>query len=101
MTKIKTIAFITLAYMLYTTSSPAQSFQKGDKIFNLGIGIGGGLGIPVGLSYEQAISDRISVGAYTAFSTEKESFGGYRSEEHTSELQSRENLVCRLLLEKK
>src|SRR5690606_3004872 len=27
--------------------------------------------------------------------------GKYRSEEHTSELQSRENLVCRLLLEKK
>src|SRR5690606_41212174 len=26
---------------------------------------------------------------------------GIRSEEHTSELQSRENLVCRLLLEKK
>src|SRR5690606_40676500 len=25
---------------------------------------------------------------------------GHRSEEHTSELQSRENLVCRLLLEK-
>src|SRR5436309_11988454 len=29
------------------------------------------------------------------------SFAGTRSEEHTSELQSRENLVCRLLLEKK
>src|SRR5690606_40676234 len=28
-------------------------------------------------------------------------FPGVRSEEHTSELQSRENLVCRLLLEKK
>src|SRR5690606_39969306 len=27
--------------------------------------------------------------------------GVHRSEEHTSELQSRENLVCRLLLEKK
>src|SRR5690606_39506604 len=27
--------------------------------------------------------------------------GSSRSEEHTSELQSRENLVCRLLLEKK
>ena len=26
---------------------------------------------------------------------------GFRSEEHTSELQSRRNLVCRLLLEKK
>src|SRR5690606_41467282 len=32
---------------------------------------------------------------YESFST------GGRSEEHTSELQSRENLVCRLLLEKK
>src|SRR5438270_3285565 len=28
-------------------------------------------------------------------------FGGIRSEEHTSELQSQSNLVCRLLLEKK
>src|SRR5437870_9151822 len=27
--------------------------------------------------------------------------GGFRSEEHTSELQSRGHLVCRLLLEKK
>src|SRR5438309_8127894 len=30
-----------------------------------------------------------------------ERFGGYRSEEHTSELQSQFHLVCRLLLEKK
>src|SRR5690606_41029157 len=30
-----------------------------------------------------------------------EMLDGRRSEEHTSELQSRENLVCRLLLEKK
>src|SRR3712207_6889596 len=32
---------------------------------------------------------------YTSF------IAGYRSEEHTSELQSRQYLVCRLLLEKK
>src|SRR5690606_41191086 len=31
----------------------------------------------------------------------KDAYQGVRSEEHTSELQSRENLVCRLLLEKK
>src|SRR2546430_3824276 len=30
-----------------------------------------------------------------------EGFGKMRSEEHTSELQSQSNLVCRLLLEKK
>src|SRR5690606_41887154 len=32
---------------------------------------------------------------------EYDGFPEHRSEEHTSELQSRENLVCRLLLEKK
>src|SRR5438445_13748672 len=32
---------------------------------------------------------------------EFEALGGERSEEHTSELQSRQYLVCRLLLEKK
>src|SRR3712207_7428821 len=32
---------------------------------------------------------------------EREAVGGARSEEHTSELQSRQYLVCRLLLEKK
>src|SRR5690606_41064855 len=37
---------------------------------------------------------------FTAYDTEAIVSMG-RSEEHTSELQSRENLVCRLLLEKK
>src|SRR6266511_2733288 len=38
--------------------------------------------------------------ALQEYSRRRRRFGG-RSEEHTSELQSRENLVCRLLLEKK
>src|SRR5688572_31384035 len=35
------------------------------------------------------------------FGHERGAFTGARSEEHTSELQSQSNLVCRLLLEKK
>src|SRR2546422_2012427 len=42
----------------------------------------------------------IVVEPYPAF-RERESVGEWRSEEHTSELQSRLHLVCRLLLEKK
>src|SRR3989442_10441966 len=40
---------------------------------------------------------------YVALSSfrESSSAGSFRSEEHTSELQSRPHLVCRLLLEKK
>src|SRR5690606_39347090 len=40
-------------------------------------------------------------GARTASCASRAPTGCRRSEEHTSELQSRENLVCRLLLEKK
>src|SRR3712207_6994337 len=36
-----------------------------------------------------------------ALTAPKGCFAGWRSEEHTSELQSRQYLVCRLLLEKK
>src|SRR5690606_39433618 len=40
----------------------------------------------------------VKMGVQVSFASEG---GSGRSEEHTSELQSRENLVCRLLLEKK
>src|SRR5690606_17110833 len=41
------------------------------------------------------------IGLFDAMSRYVPAGGAQRSEEHTSELQSRENLVCRLLLEKK
>src|SRR5207302_9634263 len=50
-------------------------------------GVGGLSGVPPETSYRSDVHDATPP--------------GLRSEEHTSELQSRENLVCRLLLEKK
>src|SRR2546422_4957265 len=50
----------------------------------------------------QALRDGLT--AYTAtlgLPRLREAIAGHRSEEHTSELQSRLHLVCRLLLEKK
>src|SRR5690606_39872493 len=46
-------------------------------------------------------SIRLQVSGVGVGSTQLEATADGRSEEHTSELQSRENLVCRLLLEKK
>src|SRR2546430_3581620 len=40
-------------------------------------------------------------GATLSGTTQAKLVDGFRSEEHTSELQSQSNLVCRLLLEKK
>src|SRR5690606_42043271 len=48
------------------------------------------------------IGDTVAVGsALIRIETAGNAASAERSEEHTSELQSRENLVCRLLLEKK
>src|SRR5688500_20368589 len=51
----------------------------------------------LGLPHVQRAGDTISAPGFG----EPQAVGGDRSEEHTSELQSPCNLVCRLLLEKK
>src|SRR5690606_39676943 len=56
------------------------------------------------LAYLRLIANRADDAAFErVVNTPPRGIGGrtLRSEEHTSELQSRENLVCRLLLEKK
>ncbi|WP_270087843.1 hypothetical protein [Sphingobacterium sp. SYP-B4668] len=77
MNTLKTIGAVTLILLIGSTRSFAQSFKRGDKLFNVGIGVGGGLGIPAGVSYEQAVSDRISVGGYLAYARKKESWNDY------------------------
>src|SRR5436305_5483921 len=49
----------------------------------------------------EAQQDRFMFNIYVDYPGEEEEFRIVRSEEHTSELQSRPHLVCRLLLEKK
>lgn len=57
------------------TSSFAQSYSKGDNLLNVGIGLGGGFGTPIGLSFEHGFSDQISAGAYVAYASTSQSFG--------------------------
>src|SRR5688572_32073615 len=56
--------------------------------------IGTGARPRVAVLREQGVNSQVEMAA--AFDR-----AGFRSEEHTSELQSQSNLVCRLLLEKK
>src|SRR5260370_32012569 len=55
------------------------------------------------LSWWSHTADAVSAITSTIYPGKRAETGGYmdRSEEHTSELQSHLNLVCRLLLEKK
>src|SRR5258707_7242127 len=81
----------------YTTlfrSDPRQELL-GIGAANLAAAMGHGYPVAGGLS-QSAVNDK--AGARTALALV---IHGRRSEEHTSELQSRQYLVCRLLLEKK
>src|SRR5690606_42166081 len=56
--------------------------------------------LPISI-FSTVMSAAPSTSAITRFMAFPRRLSSCRSEEHTSELQSRENLVCRLLLEKK
>src|SRR5207302_9735705 len=66
------------------TSAGQAASRRRRRLARVGVGVRARVRLARLRSHEQRASER-----------------GARSEEHTSELQSRENLVCRLLLEKK
>src|SRR5690606_7546615 len=55
----------------------------------------------VSVEFDGKVNGESAIGALVVMADGAAVSGTLRSEEHTSELQSRENLVCRLLLEKK
>src|SRR5690606_41529172 len=80
----------------YTTSSDLHSAEYGNA---------GGAGAEPGAGNTGRVDERHSQGGGGPVVVRRDRYlyprRHGRSEEHTSELQSRENLVCRLLLEKK
>src|SRR5258708_10342645 len=80
-----------------TITIPA--FPIGNQVSALALTVGAGLGIKAGdpvTIADTATGLNKMVGFVTAYTS---SNGALRSEEHTSELQSPDHLVCRLLLE--
>ena len=86
----------------YVAIAPAL-FDRAEKGLDLGYGqddFAKGRDTRMGLD-EDGIKADVQAAIDEAGKTGKVGIVGYRSEEHTSELQSLVNLVCRLLLEKK
>src|SRR5438874_5284904 len=81
-----------------THRSPTGDSVSSSRVRYLTIGLRG-----VGSSEKSGHSVSLKTAVRSALTTGSrlEIVSGFRSEEHTSELQSRRDLVCRLLLEKK
>src|SRR5690606_40849283 len=73
----------------------SKTKEKGDFLLKQGQIVSSLFLIETGLVRSYYIKDDREINSWFGFENI------IRSEEHTSELQSRENLVCRLLLEKK
>src|SRR5260221_10486850 len=78
----------------YTTlfRSCVNAWEEEAKV-KLGAEVGAAFTNQANIPYRGRAYDKVMMNTYKAV--------GYRSEEHTSELQSHSDLVCRLLLEKK
>lgn len=68
---LKTVVAVLLLTGAGISSAFAQAYSKGDNLLNIGVGLGGGFGTPIGLSFEHGFSDQISGGAYVAYANKK------------------------------
>src|SRR5690606_41894685 len=103
-------SFYSLCATLLSDHSPL-SLHDALPISQIGLHVGAEgahIGDPPGVHRILALGDQLAVEVFQFLALaiqvvidQGETAQAVRSEEHTSELQSRENLVCRLLLEKK
>src|SRR2546422_7101537 len=85
----------------YTTLFRSLDIQPDDRLLDIGAGIGT-LTIPLSFYVADVVAiDHPDCLKRLKGRAPEENIRTLRSEEHTSELQSRLHLVCRLLLEKK
>src|SRR3712207_6868657 len=91
---------------LFPYTTLFRSLGAGEEVGALGrdvlpaAGLGGGVAVPAAVA--RRVEQRLRLADQGGIAEVLgETLPGGRSEEHTSELQSRQYLVCRLLLEKK
>lgn len=67
---------IAVVMLVGISSVNAQSFGKGTSVLEVGLGFGGGFGMPISLGYEYGVAEKIGVGLVAAYgSTTVSGFG--------------------------
>lgn len=73
MKKLLMLSLITIFIIVVgNQKSNAQNYEQGSKIAHLGVGIGGGFGLPISVSMDYGWKEKISLGGIVGFSTTTE-----------------------------
>lgn len=53
----------------------AQAYEQGSSVIQATVGLGGGLGMPIGLAYDYGLKERISLGGYVGYASKTVNYG--------------------------
>jgi len=65
--KLKQILTTAVLTACVSTAAMSQTYEKGDNLLNVGVGFGGSMGMPIGISFEHGFTDKISGGVYLGY----------------------------------
>ncbi|MFR9602884.1 MAG: hypothetical protein SNG02_03310 [Rikenellaceae bacterium] len=74
---MKKLLLLVALFVGVVSSSSAQSFDSSSRYVGLSVGLFSGIGAPISITYEQAVTDDIGVGALLGWSSYRENSVGY------------------------
>ena len=73
MKKLLMLSLFAIGIVAFSSqNSNAQSYQQGSTIAHLGVGVGGGFGIPISVSADYGWKEKISLGGILGYASTKE-----------------------------
>jgi hypothetical protein len=79
MKKVLLLSLFTIVTIAFSAQkSKAQEYEQGSLVANLGVGLGGGLGLPISASVDFGWKEKISLGGFAGFSTTNEDLGFFK-----------------------
>lgn len=79
MKKVLLLSLFTIATIAFSAQkTQAQEYEQGSLVANVGIGLGGGLGLPISASVDYGFKEKISLGGFVGFSTTNEDLGFFK-----------------------
>ncbi len=77
---MKKLLLLTALLVSVVGAASAQAFDSSSRYVGLSVGLFAGIGAPISVSYEQAVTDNIGVGGIIGYSGESESYstGDYK-----------------------